>query len=82
MTAGGVSEAYFERVGDAAFRATEHVGGAWTTHEQHIAPALGLIVHAIERDRDARRDDGLSSAGCPSTSSGRSRSPSSTSRWR
>jgi hypothetical protein len=59
MTAGGVSEAYFERVGDAAFRATEHVGGAWTTHEQHIAPALGLIVHAIERDRDARRDDGL-----------------------
>jgi hypothetical protein len=35
------------------------VGGAWTTHEQHIAPALGLLVHAVERDRDARRDDGL-----------------------
>ena len=51
--------AYFERVGSSAFRATSHVGGAWTTHEQHIAPALGLLVHAVERDRDARRPDRL-----------------------
>jgi Acyl-CoA thioesterase C-terminal domain/Acyl-CoA thioesterase N-terminal domain len=51
--------AYFERVGSAAFRATAHVGGAWTTHEQHIAPALGLLVHAVERDRDVRREDQL-----------------------
>jgi Thioesterase-like superfamily len=51
--------AYFERVGPSAFRATSHVGGAWATHEQHIAPALGLLVHAVERDRDARRSDGL-----------------------
>jgi hypothetical protein len=51
--------AYFERVGPSAFRATSHVGGAWATHEQHIAPALGLLVHAVERDRDARRGDGL-----------------------
>jgi hypothetical protein len=50
---------YFERVGASAFRATSHVGGAWTLHEQHIAPALGLLVHAVERDRDARRSDGL-----------------------
>ena len=51
--------AYFERVGRSAFRATEHVGGAWNTDEQHVAPALGLLVHAVELDRDARRDDGL-----------------------
>ena len=51
--------AYFQRAGASAFRATSHVGGAWTTLEQHIAPALGLLVHAVERDRDARRSDGL-----------------------
>ena len=58
MTGGGPL-AYFERVSSSAFRATSHVGGAWTTQEQHIAPALGLLVHAVERDRDARRGDGL-----------------------
>ena len=52
-------KAYFERVGSSAFRATSHVGGAWATHEQHIAPALGLLVHAVQVDRDARRTDGL-----------------------
>src|SRR3954452_9873686 len=51
--------AYFDRVGPTAFRATEHVGGAWNTQEQHIAPALGLLVHTVELDRDARRDDAL-----------------------
>lgn len=51
--------AYFTRVSPTSFRATEHVGGAWNLAEQHIAPALGLLVHAVERDRDARRDDGL-----------------------
>jgi hypothetical protein len=50
---------YFERVGGSAFRATPHVGGAWTTDEQHIAPSLGLLVHVVEADRDARRSDGL-----------------------
>ena len=51
--------AYFERLDDARFLATEHVGGAWELSEQHIAPALGLLVHAVELDRDRRRDDGL-----------------------
>lgn len=50
---------YFERVGASAFRATEHVSGAWRVEEQHIAPALGLLAHVVELDRDARRDDGL-----------------------
>src|SRR5580765_5755364 len=31
---------YFERVGESAFRATGHVGGAWDPDEQHVAPAL------------------------------------------
>ena len=51
--------AYFERVDTSAFRATEHVGGAWDPREQHIAPALGLLAHVVERDRDARRADGM-----------------------
>jgi hypothetical protein len=51
--------AYFERLSDSVFRATQHVAGAWRTDEQHIAPALGLLAHAVELDRDARRDDGL-----------------------
>lgn len=49
---------YFERLGPASFRATRHVSGAWNEAEQHIAPALGLLAHVIESDRDARRDDG------------------------
>ncbi|HEX4687189.1 MAG TPA: thioesterase family protein [Nocardioides sp.] len=51
--------AYFERLGTHRFRATEHTGGAWDLETQHIAPALGLVAHAVEQDRDARRSDGL-----------------------
>jgi hypothetical protein len=51
--------AYFERVGPTTFRPTEHTGGAWDVDEQHIAPALGLLAHVVDVDRDARRDDGL-----------------------
>lgn len=46
--------AYFERVDEATFRATEHVSGAWSVDEQHVGPALGLLVHLVEADRDAR----------------------------
>lgn len=50
--------AYFERVDDSTYRATEHVSGAWKVTEQHIAPALGLLAHIVETDRDGRgRDD-------------------------
>ncbi len=51
--------AYFERTGERTFRATGHVSGAWDTRFQHIAPALGLLAHAVEVDRDTRRGDGL-----------------------
>ena len=51
--------AYFERLSDGAFRATDAVQGAWNTSEQHIAPSIGLLAHLVEVHRDARRDDGL-----------------------
>jgi hypothetical protein len=51
--------AYFVRTGESAFRATDHVSGAWDPAGQHIAPALGLLAHAVELDRDRRRNDGL-----------------------
>jgi len=50
---------YFTRTGEHTFKATDHVSGAWDPDVQHIAPALGLLVHAVEADRDRRRSDGL-----------------------
>jgi hypothetical protein len=50
---------YFKRAGEHVYEATEHVGGAWDRATQHIAPALGLLTHAVEIDRDARRADRL-----------------------
>ncbi len=51
--------AYFERVDDTRFRATPAVGGAWDPREQHIAPALGLLTHAVELALDERLAAGL-----------------------
>jgi hypothetical protein len=50
---------YFEHIDADRYRATEHVGGGWNPAEQHISPALGLLVHAIEADHAARRDQRL-----------------------
>ena len=50
---------YFERIDGSAFQATHHVSGGWNTSEQHIAPAMGLLAHVVELDRDARRSDNL-----------------------
>lgn len=50
---------YFERLDEHRFLATEEVSGAWNIAEQHIGPALGLLVHAVEVDRVRRRADGL-----------------------
>lgn len=51
--------AYFERLSATRFLPTEHVGGAWAEHEQHIAPVIGLVAHAIEADHAARRHQRL-----------------------
>lgn len=53
------SDAYFVRTGPSSFRATEHTGGAWEEGTQHVAASLGLLVHCVERDLAARRDDTL-----------------------
>ncbi|NGN95574.1 thioesterase family protein [Nocardioides sp. KC13] len=50
---------YWHRTGPHTFTPTEHVGGAWDPGTQHIATLLGVLAHEVERDRDARRDDGL-----------------------
>lgn len=52
-------QCYFERLSPNRFRATPLVQGAWNLAEQHIAPALGLLAHAIEEDFKARRGDAL-----------------------
>ena len=49
--------AYFMRLGEDTFRPTEHVSGAWDITTQHIGPALGLLVHQIQQDLAARRED-------------------------
>ena len=49
--------AYFERLGHGRFRLTAHASGAWDESTQHIGPALGLLVHAVELDLTARRED-------------------------
>jgi hypothetical protein len=50
---------YFTRLAPHRFLATDEVSGAWNIEQQHIAPALGLLVHAVEQDRDERRSDRL-----------------------
>jgi hypothetical protein len=50
---------YFKRLDERRFLATEEVSGAWETTQQHIGPALGLLVHAVAGDRDRRRTDRL-----------------------
>ena len=51
--------AYWHRTGPHTFAPTEHVGGSWDLTTQHIAPALGVLVHEIQRDLAARRSDEL-----------------------
>lgn len=51
--------AYFTRIDDSRFEATAFVSGAWDPADQHIAPAMGMLAHVVELDRDARRTDGL-----------------------
>lgn len=46
--------AYFERLDASTFRASPLVAGAWSVHEQHVAPPMGLLAHELVRDRDAR----------------------------
>lgn len=51
-----IMPACFHRLDDTRFEATSATQGAWNTTEQHIAPALGLITHVLERDHRQRHD--------------------------
>lgn len=53
MTGTTSSEAYFRSLGSGRYEATESTGGAWDPREQHIAPTLGLLVHALEQRAEA-----------------------------
>ncbi|MDT3345170.1 MULTISPECIES: thioesterase family protein [Microbacterium] len=46
--------AYFERTDVTRFQPTAFTGGAWNVTEQHVAPPIGLLAHAIEVDHAAR----------------------------
>lgn len=50
---------YYEAIDEHRYKPTPHAGGAWDTDEQHFSPLGGLIVHAIDRHRSAKPDDGL-----------------------
>ncbi|WP_178945211.1 thioesterase family protein [Kocuria sp. TGY1127_2] len=43
------AEAYYEDRGDGNFRSSIHAQGAWNEHEQHMAPASGIIAHCLAR---------------------------------
>lgn len=47
-------QSYFVRITDRLYEPTIHVQGAWNTKEYHIAPAIGLLAHAVERDHRER----------------------------
>ncbi|MDX6321546.1 MAG: hypothetical protein QOF52_1404 [Propionibacteriaceae bacterium] len=42
------SPAYYRRVGPHTYLPTLHAQGAWQSHEQHMGPVSGLILHEIE----------------------------------
>ena len=46
---------YYQDLGGGRFRSTIHAQGAWNAHEQHMAPASGLLADRL--DRHQPRDD-------------------------
>jgi hypothetical protein len=40
---------YYLNLGGQRFRSTIHAQGAWNAHEQHMAPASGLMADSLER---------------------------------
>ncbi|MFF5790968.1 thioesterase family protein [Paeniglutamicibacter sp. NPDC012692] len=44
-----VGDFYYRPTGENTYRSTVHAQGAWNEHEQHMAPATGILVHAMEK---------------------------------
>ncbi|AKT52527.1 thioesterase [Arsenicicoccus sp. oral taxon 190] len=45
----GESRYYYAALGEGRYQPTLHAQGAWNDWEQHMAPASGLLVHALEQ---------------------------------
>lgn len=43
-----VGDFYYQPTGENTYRSTIHAQGAWNPHEQHMAPATGVLAHAME----------------------------------
>ncbi|PQZ93649.1 thioesterase [Arthrobacter sp. MYb227] len=44
-----VGDFYYQPLGNGHYRSTVHAQGAWNPHEQHMAPATGILVHEMEK---------------------------------
>lgn len=53
------AQGYFRQIDARTFVPTAHVGGAWNVAEQHVAPAIGLLVHVVEMDHRTRHSSPL-----------------------
>ncbi|EMY32938.1 hypothetical protein D477_017596 [Arthrobacter crystallopoietes BAB-32] len=45
-----VPDSYYVRLDGTRFHSTLHSQGAWNDHEQHMAPASGLLIHAVQHN--------------------------------
>jgi hypothetical protein len=45
-----VPDAHYVRLDGHRFHSTLHSQGAWNAHEQHMAPASGLLIHEVLRN--------------------------------
>ncbi|PFG30833.1 thioesterase family protein [Paramicrobacterium agarici] len=43
-----MTKPYYRDLGGLTFESTIHAQGAWNEHEQHMAPASGLLTHVID----------------------------------
>ena len=44
-----VGDFYYRPTGTNTYRSTVHAQGAWNEHEQHMAPATGILAHELEK---------------------------------
>lgn len=51
--------AYFQALGEDRYLPTSHSSGAWRDDELHLAPVAGLVIHHLERWREANLDDSM-----------------------
>lgn len=49
------SKSYYRPLGEHRYLPTLHAQGAWQSHEQHMAPVSGLLMHCLE-ELDPRSD--------------------------